>query len=173
MMGIGDIKAAVTVVRTIREDWPQRAVEGQVTELADNYPHPDVLYACVAIAEDRNNQFAATLSMKAPQVLERLHTKTATVRTRTGSHGRKGFLCDICNKTQAECQTSVSNINGSDHAFISAAAGQAERERQTAQQSPERLEAIAEVRRHWTDVVTPVDSITDTPETTEPEQESA
>lgn len=117
-MDLGNIKAAVAVVRTIREDWPLRSVEGQVTELADNYPHPDVLYVCVAIAENRNNQYAATLTLKAPMILEQLHTKTATVRTRTGGGGDKSYLCDVCTKPERACQTAANNMNGSDHAFV-------------------------------------------------------
>jgi hypothetical protein len=121
-MNLGNIKAAVALVRTIREDWPLRSVEGQVTELADSYPHPDVVYVCVAIAENRNNLHAATLTLKAPRILEELHTRTATVRTRTGGNGGdKSYLCDVCSKPQRDCQTDATNLNGEDHAFISAA----------------------------------------------------
>lgn len=131
-MDLGNIKAAVSVVRTIREDWPIRAVEGQVTELADNYPHPDVLYVCVAVAEDKNNQFASTLTMRAPTILDRLHSKTATVRTRNGSSGRRddSYLCDVCTKPERDCQTAATNLNGADHPFKTIAAAEIERERQ-------------------------------------------
>ena len=54
MMTLPHIRAACVVVQTLRDDWDRRAVEGQVTELADLYDHPDVLYACVAIARDLN-----------------------------------------------------------------------------------------------------------------------
>ena len=149
-MTLGNIKAAVGVVRTIREDWPLRSVEGQVTELADNYSHPDVLYVCVAIAEDRNNQFAATLTLKASKILERLHEKTATVRTRTSGGGSdQNYLCDVCTKPQRDCQTAMTNLDGVDHAFKSMRRAETERVAERAANNPIRVEAKAEVSKHW------------------------
>jgi hypothetical protein len=168
-MELKNIKAAAVVVRTIRDDWNPRTIEAQLTEMADNWPHADVLYAAVMIASDMSNQFPATLSMKAGKVLERLHTKTATIRTHTGSSGRKGFLCDVCSKTESECQNAITNIDGVDHPFISATAGQAERERQTAGREAARLEAIEVARRSLTKPVPDIDQ----PTHPEPEQESA
>lgn len=121
-MELKNIKAAAVVVRTIRDEWNPRTIEAQLTEMADNWPHADVLYAAVIIASDMSNQFPATLSMKAGKVLEKLHTKTATIRTKTGGTGDgKGYLCDVCTKPERDCQTAATNMNGCDHAFVNVA----------------------------------------------------
>lgn len=177
-MELKNIKAAAVVVRTIREDWNPRTIEAQLTEMADNWPHADVLYAAVVIASDMSNQFPATLSMKARQVLERLHAKTTTVRTRTGSGGRQDeqFLCDICSKNEAQCQTAATNLNGSDHAFVSIRRAEAERDRERANPNPETAahkQAVRDGFRTWGARVAEQTAELNQHDHPEPEQESA
>jgi hypothetical protein len=142
-MELKNIKAAAVVVRTIREDWNPRTIESQLTEMADNWPHADVLYAAVMIASDMSNQFPATLSMKAGKVLERLHTKTATIRTKTGGGGDKSYLCDVCTKPERDCQTAATNMNGSDHAFVNVARRNLDRDQMHADGRIEAAKATA------------------------------
>lgn len=121
-MNIGDIKAAVGVIRCLREDWNRAAVEGQITTLAgiEKYSHADVLWVAITIASDFNNRSPVTLTMKAEERLTELHSKTAANRTPGPRESDKGFLCDVCTKPERDCQTDATNLDGIDHAYISA-----------------------------------------------------
>jgi len=151
-MTIGNIKAAVAVVRTIREDWDQRSVTDQVNTLAADYNHRDVLYAAVTVAEDLNNRSPVTLSIKAADVISKLHEKTRAPRTFSAGRRDDAFLCDTCNKTEGVCMSAATNLDGSDHMFKSIRQAELEREQQRAANSPERMEAKAEVARHKGDL---------------------
>jgi len=166
-MTIGNIKAAAAVVRTIREDWDQRAVTDQVNTLAAEYTHRDVVYACITIAEDMNNRSPITLSIKAADVIAKLHEKTRTPRTYSAGRRDDAFLCDVCNKTEANCMTAATNLDGSDHLFKSIRQAEVERERERATNSPERVEAKAEFARHKTGLFA---MPADIDQPTEPEQ---
>lgn len=174
-MNIGNISAAVTVVRTIREDWDIRLVRGQIETLADgDYTHADILWVCVTVAENRNNRAPTMLTSLAQELISKLHEKTAVNRTWTGSPGRRddGFLCDKCNKTEQQCQSAAGNLDGRDHAFVSIRRAEVEREQQRAANSPERMEAKAEFARHKTGLFAMPADI-DHHQHPEPEQESA
>ena len=129
-MTLPHIRAACVVVQTLREEWDRRAVEGQVTELADLYDHPDVLYACVTIARNLDNRAPVTLTMKAGEIIGRLHAKTATVRTRTGGRRNDQYACDTCGLTRDLCEQQAGNLDGADHLFKTIAAAELEREKQ-------------------------------------------
>lgn len=169
-MTIGNIKAAAAVVRTIREDWDQRAVTDQVNTLAAEYTHRDVVYACITIAEDMNNRSPITLSIKAADVIAKLHEKTRAPRTYSAGRRDDAYLCDVCNKTEANCMTAATNLDGTDHLFKSIRQAEVERERERAANSPERVEAKAEFARHKTGLFA---MPADIDQPTEPEQESA
>lgn len=171
-MTLPHIRAACIVIQTIREDWDRRAVEGQVTELADNYDHPDVLYACVAIARDLNNRAPTMLTIKAGDIIGRLHAKTATVRTHSAGRRDEQFLCDVCNKPQGTCESVPTNLDGRDHSFVSIRRAEVLREQERAANSPIRAEAKAEFARHKTDLFALPADVTE-PQHPEPEQESA
>ncbi|HEY3559633.1 MAG TPA: hypothetical protein VGL05_19325 [Kribbella sp.] len=168
-MTLPHVRAACIVVQTLREDWDRRAVEGQVTELADTYDHPDVLYACVVVARDLNNRAPTMLTVKASDIISRLHSKTATVRTATPGRRDEQFLCDVCNKPQGTCESVPTNLDGRDHSFVSIRRAEAERERERAANNPIRVEAKAEVARHKTDLFAMPADI-DQPTHPEPEQ---
>lgn len=171
-MTIGNIKAAAQQIRTIREDWDQRAVTDQVNTLAAEYNHRDVVYACITIAEDLNNRAPVTLSIKAADVIAKLHEKTKMPRTFSAGRRDDAFLCDTCSKTESNCMSAATNLDGSDHLFKSIRQAEAEREKQRTVNSPERMEAKAEFARHKGDLFAmPAD--TDQPQHPEPEQESA
>lgn len=170
-MTIGNIKAAAMLIRTIREDWDLRGVTDQVNTLAAEYNHRDVVYACITVAEDMNNRSPVTLSIKAADIITKLHEKTRSPRTFSAGRRDDGFLCDVCNKTEAQCQSAATNLDGIDHAFKSIRYAEQERERERAVNSPVRAEAKAEFARHKTDLFAmPADIDQPTPE---PEQESA
>lgn len=171
-MTIGNIKAAVAQVRTIREDWDQRSVTDQVNTLAADYNHRDVVYACITVAEDLNNRSPVTLSIKAADIIAKLHEKTRSPRTFSAGRRDDAFLCDECNKPESVCQTAASNLDGIDHPFKSIRQAEAEREQQRATNSPVRVEAKAEVARHKTDLFALPADVTQ-PQHPEPEQESA
>ena len=152
MMTIGNIKAAAMQIRTIREDWDLRTVTDQINTLASEHNHRDVVYACITIAEDMNNRSPVTLSIKAADVIAKLHEKTRIPRTFSAGRRDEGFLCDVCTKTEAQCQSAATNLDGIDHAFKSIRKAEAEREQQRAANNPERVEAKAEVARHKTDL---------------------
>jgi hypothetical protein len=58
--------------------------------------------------------------MKAEERLTELHSKTAVNRTPGPRESDKGFLCDVCTKPERDCQTDVTNLEGIDHAYVSA-----------------------------------------------------
>lgn len=171
-MTIGNIKAAAQVVRTIREDWDFRSVTDQVNTLAAEYTHRDVVYACITVAEDLNNRSPVTLSIKAADVIARLHEKTRSPRTFSAGRRDEQFLCDTCNKPEGTCMSAATNLDGSDHLFKSIRQAEAEREKQRLANSPERMEAKAEVARHKTDLFALPADVTH-PQHPEPEQEQA
>lgn len=172
MMTIGNIKAAVAVVRTIREDWDQRSVGDQVNTLAAEHTHRDVVYACITIAEDINNRSPVTLSIKAADVIAKLHEKTRSPRTYSAGRRDEQFLCDTCNKPEGTCMSAATNLDGIDHMFKSIRQAEAEREQQRAANNPIRVEAKAEVARHKGDLFALPADVT-TPQHPEPEQEAA
>lgn len=149
-MTIGNIKAAAAQIRTIREDWDQRTVTDQVNTLAAEYNHRDVAYACITIAEDLNNRSPVTLSIKAADIIAKLHEKTRAPRTFSAGRRDEQFLCDVCNKPESACMSAATNLDGSDHLFKSIRQAEVEREQQRAANSPERMEAKAEFARHKT-----------------------
>ena len=130
MMELGNVRAAVTVVRTIRDDWDQRSIQGQIEQMSLEYPHADVLYAAVTIAEDRRNGSPVTLSMKAGEVLNRLHAKTPAARPGKRRQGQEQWLCDVCGLTRDLCEQQAGNLDGSDHQFKTIKDAEAEREKQ-------------------------------------------
>jgi hypothetical protein len=120
MMTVGDIRAAAGVVRTLRiDDWLHHLVEAQVAQLAEDYTHEDVLYACVVIARDPSNRAPMTLSLKAPDIIAKLHAKTAGPRTPGPDKIDKGRLCFVCNRREDRCQSSAANQGDDHHAFVS------------------------------------------------------
>lgn len=119
MMTIGDIRAAIGVVRTLRDDWALQQVESQVAELADEYTHEDVLYALVVIARDPSNRAPMMIGVKAPDIIAKLHTKTAGPRTPGPDRIDKGRLCAVCSRREDHCQNSAGNRGDDYHAFIS------------------------------------------------------
>lgn len=152
MMTIGNIKVAAMQVRTIREDWDLRAVSDQINTLASEYNHRDVVYACITVAEDMNNRSPVTLSIKAADIITKLHEKTRTPRTYSAGRRDEGFLCDVCNKTQAQCLSAATNLDGIDHAFKSIRYAEQERERQRAANNPETAankQAVRDGSRAW------------------------
>lgn len=129
-MELGNIRAAVTVVRTIRDDWDQRMIQGQLEQMSLDYPHADVLYAAVVIAEDRRNGSPVTLTMKAGDILDVLHAKTPTRKPAARRGGQEQWLCDVCGLTRHQCEQQAGNLNGADHLFRSITDAEAEREKQ-------------------------------------------
>lgn len=171
-MTIGNINVAAMQVRTIREDWDLRQVTDQINTLASEYNHRDVVYACVTVAEDLNNRSPVTLSIKAADIIEKLHEKTRTPRTYSAGRRDDSFLCDTCNKTEAVCMSAATNLDGIDHPFKSIRQAELEREKQRAANNPIRVEAKAEVARHKTDLFALPADVTH-PQHPEPEQEEA
>lgn len=129
-MELGNVRAAVSVVRTIRDDWDQRMVQGQIEQMSLEYPHKDVVYAAIEIAEDLRNGSPVTLTMKAGDILEKLHAKTPTRKPGTRRGGQEQWLCDVCGMTRHQCEQQAGNLNGEDHTFRSITAAEADREKQ-------------------------------------------
>lgn len=121
MMTIGDIRAATTVVTTLREDWDHRAVESAISELAGgNYTHADILHACTVIATDRRNMAPVTLSLKAPDLIARAHPTTQRRRGFRPSRTNPGFVCDVCLKTPDVCEAENAIVHPDRaHEFVS------------------------------------------------------
>jgi hypothetical protein len=132
-MLLGDIKAAYTVIGSLRMDmadqWDRRQTEAQIQELAGTYDHPDVLWICCVVARDPNNRAPVMLQKLAPRIYEKLHAKVASNPTPGPRKTEGGFLCDICTKPEGQCQSAVTNLNGIDHAYVSAKRAQDERDR--------------------------------------------
>lgn len=130
MMGIGDIRAAVTVIRSIREDWDYRAIEQAISDLAaGDYDHPDILAACITIARNQDNRAPITLKLKAPDVINQARGGDRTPR-RSYRPGRTDtrYVCDYCLKPESHCQLTAANTGElRDHDYISVA--DADRER--------------------------------------------
>jgi len=142
-MTIPDINALTVVVRTLREDWDQRAVRDQVTQLAEDYNQPDIAYACVAIARDLQNRAPVTLSIKAPDVIARLHTRPSNgPRTPGPATLEDSWRCDVCGLRVDQCQASAGNRGDDWHAFVSVAAAEAARDAEWTQQGKVRRVAI-------------------------------
>ena len=121
MMTVGDIRAATTVVTTIREDWHHGAVESGIAELAaGSYTHADILQACITIAQDRRNNAPVTLAMKAPDLIARAHATTHRRPVYRPGQTDPNRTCDECGLTEDLCQASAGN-RGSNwtHAFVS------------------------------------------------------
>lgn len=151
-MTIGNIKAAAMQIRTIREDWDLRQVTDQVNTLAADYTHRDVVYACITVAEDMNNRSPVTLSIKAADIIAKLHEKTRSPRTFSAGRRDDAFLCDVCNKTEAQCMSAATNLDGVDHMFKSIRYAEQERERERAANNPETAankQAVRDVSRAW------------------------
>jgi hypothetical protein len=121
MMTIGDIRAATTVITTIREDWPHHAVESAFAELAGGqYTHADILQAAITIATDRRNNAPVTLAMKAPDLIARMHATTHRRPVYRPGRNDPAMICDICLRTEDVCQGSAANRGTNwDHAFES------------------------------------------------------
>jgi hypothetical protein len=120
MMTIGDIRAAVGVVRTLRgDDWAFAQVESQVAQLAEDYTHEDVVYALVVIARDPQNRAPMMLALKAPEVIAKLHAKTAGPRTPGPDKLDKLAHCSVCNLRRDRCQQSAGNQGDDRHNFLS------------------------------------------------------
>lgn len=125
-MTIGDIRAAVGVVRCVRDDWPAHLVEGEIARLAEEYTKSDVLYAITRIADDPSNRAPLMLTLKAPEIIEKLHAKTAGPRTPGPEVLNKMSNCFICMKRRDVCQQSAGNRGSNkDHDFVSFADGEA------------------------------------------------
>lgn len=132
-MGIGDIRAAVTVVLSIRDDWAEhrRAVAGQIEALAGDYDHPDVLYVAVVVARNPDNRSPSMLTTLAPKILAKLHAKQASNPTRgTGGRIKNQYACDTCGLTRDLCEQQAGNLDGADHLFKTITQAEAEREKQ-------------------------------------------
>jgi hypothetical protein len=132
VMTIPIIKGLTVLIRSIREDWDARAVEQAITTLADDgYSPADISAACVEIASDHRNRAPVTLSIKAPELIEKRHVQTA--RPKAGLKSRDdSYLCDVCGLNEAACQATAGNLNGRDHPFITARAAQTARDQQRA-----------------------------------------
>jgi hypothetical protein len=141
MMTIGDITALARMVCTLREDWSQqyRAVEAQITKLAEDYDHPDVAYAAVQIARDHTNRAPVTLTIKAPDLIARLHaTTTNGPRTPGPAAFDDQWKCDTCGLRQDVCQASAGNRGDDYHPFVSIADAEAQRNAEWALAGKER-----------------------------------
>jgi hypothetical protein len=147
MMTIPDINALTVVVRTLREDWAdQRAVRDQITQLAENYDQPDIAYAAVVIARDLQNRSPVTLSIKAPDIIARLHTRPSSgPRTPGPSTLEDNWRCDVCGLRVDQCQASAGNRGDDWHEFMSVADAEAQRDAEWTQQGKVRRAAVAGV----------------------------
>lgn len=131
MMTIGDITALARMVCTLREDWGgyNRAVEVQIAKLAEDYDHPDVAYAAIQIARDHSNRAPVTLTIKAPDLIARMHAATTNgPRTPGPSLRGEGWLCDTCGLPHHTCQANAGNRGDDYHPFVSIADAEAQRD---------------------------------------------
>jgi hypothetical protein len=121
MMTIGDIRAATTVIRSIREDWAYDAIEAGISTLADgNYSHADILHACITIAQDQRNMAPVTLAMKAPDLIARAHATTHRRPVYRPGRNDPAMICDVCLRTRDVCEASAGNRGSNwDHVFVS------------------------------------------------------
>jgi hypothetical protein len=128
MMTIPDLSALTVVVRSLREDWDHRAIRDQLTKLAEDYDHPDVAYAAVQIARDHSNRAPVTLTIKAPDLIARLHATTSTGPRTPGPASRDAsWLCDTCGRRHDQCVAVRPGIDD-DHPFVSIAEAEAQRD---------------------------------------------
>lgn len=118
MMTIGDIRAAIGVARTLRDDWQFQQTEAAIAKIADEYTHEDILYAIVVIARDPNNRAPMMIGVKAPDIIARLHAKVAGPRTPGPSRRDKTWLCSICGMRRDVCESSAANRGEDRHEFI-------------------------------------------------------
>jgi hypothetical protein len=121
MMTPGEVRGLTTFIRSIRgdEEWHTTTITTAIAKLQDEgYSTQDITEACTAIALDRNNKFPSMLSMKAPEMIRRKHEQK--VKPRPTGPGKLGdqYKCDTCGKTEAQCQSDATNLNGADHGFI-------------------------------------------------------
>lgn len=135
MMLAGDIKAAFTVIGSLRMDmadqWDRRYTEAQITELAGKFDHPDVLWVCVVVGRDPQWRSPEMLTILAPKILTELHAKQASNPTRrTGGPIKNQYACDTCSLTRDLCEQQAGNLNGADHTFKTIRDAEAEREKQ-------------------------------------------
>jgi hypothetical protein len=170
----GEIKGLATFICSMREDWQPIPVRAALEKL-EKYSPVDVAEVCTVIALDASNQYPVMLSMKGVEMIRAKHEGKGKPRS-TGNKLPDQFKCDVCGKVRSICQSAANNLNGSDHAFVSAAERNQDRDEMHA--DGRISEAVAVARAKALDRATrggmfalPAD-VTQ-PQHPEPEQESA
>jgi hypothetical protein len=116
----GEVRGLATFLCSMREDWQPIPVRAALEKL-QKYSPVVVAEVCTAIALDHSNQYPVMLSMKGEEMIRRKHDQRGKARTGGGNKLPDQFKCDVCGKVQSACQSDATNLNGADHAFISAA----------------------------------------------------
>jgi hypothetical protein len=124
-MSPGELRGLATFLCSIREDWENVQVRAALEKL-QGYSLVDVAEVCTEIARNRSNHYPVMLSTKGVETLRNKHLKG--VRSRASGRVPDHFKCDVCGKVRSNCLNAASNLNGADHAFISAAEGDANRD---------------------------------------------
>jgi hypothetical protein len=136
----GELRGLATFLVSIRDDWQPVPVRAALEKL-QGYSLPDVAEVCTEIARNRSNQYPVMLAMKGVEMLRDKHQKGG--RSRASGKVSDQFKCDVCGKVRSNCLTAASNLNGSDHAFVSAAERNEDREQMHADGRIEAAKAAA------------------------------
>lgn len=150
MMTVGEINGLGVYLRSIREEWDTAAIRTAINKLvSDGFDQADIAEAAVAIARDRSNRAAVTISIKAPELIARKHAKNVVPRTPGPTRRDDDFLCDVCGLTEDRCLAHAANVGGRDHAFVTVSTAQAQRDAQRVdgRLARARADAIQQVSR--------------------------
>jgi len=116
-MSPGELRGLATFLCSIRDDWEAVQVRAALEKL-QGYSLVDVAEVCTEIARNRSNQFPVMLGMKGAEMIRAKHGGKNKPRT---NQIPDKYKCDICTLVRSKCQSAANNLNGADHAFVSAA----------------------------------------------------
>lgn len=136
----GELRGLATFLCSIRDDWQAVPVRAALEKL-QGHSLVDVAEVSTEIARNRSNQYPVMLSLKGEEM----------IRAKQGSKARSSsqripdkYKCDVCTLVRSKCQSVASNLNGRDHAFVSAAERDEDREEMHA--DGRMADAVAEAR---------------------------
>ncbi|MFC5268434.1 hypothetical protein ACFPJ1_40545 [Kribbella qitaiheensis] len=124
-MSPGELRGLATFLISIRDDWQPVPVRAALEKL-QGCSLVDVAEACTEIARNRSNQYPVMLAMKGAEMIRAKHQQGG--KRYGGGNVPDEYKCDICGKARSICQSVPTNRGGRDHAFISAAQGDDDRD---------------------------------------------
>jgi hypothetical protein len=116
-MSPGELRGLATFLCSIRDDWQPVQVRAALEKL-QGCSLVDVAEVCTEIARNRANQYPVMLSMKGAEMIRAKHGGKNKPRS---NQIPDQYKCDICTLVRSKCQSAATNLNGRDHAFVSAA----------------------------------------------------